>query len=209
MLAKRKLQVIKDDEDDKITKNKQTMLKLAKRIEREKQLVIPDESNIHYERQLRKLATRGVVGILFIIIKLLLILIYTYNNYIALFNAIAKAKKPVEQDDDDEDNSNSTKKSIGKKSIDDVRNMTQENFLKMLKNNNNLKSGSSTVDITDNNDNNNDNANKLKSEKWAVLSDNYLTSRNNTLKNWDRDDDDDSNDEKNNKNNHQKKKFKK
>ena len=41
------------------------MLKIAKRLEREKQLVIPDETNIHYERQLRKLATRGVVGISF------------------------------------------------------------------------------------------------------------------------------------------------
>ena len=64
MLAKRKLQINKDDDNnnDKETKNKLTMLKLAKRIERERQLVIPDESNIHYERQLRKLATRGVVG---------------------------------------------------------------------------------------------------------------------------------------------------
>ena len=39
------------------------MLKITKTLEREKQLVIPDESNISYERQLRKLATRGVVGI--------------------------------------------------------------------------------------------------------------------------------------------------
>ena len=35
-----------------------------------------------------------------------------------MFNAIAKAKKPVEQDDEDEEH-NSTKKSTGKKSIDD------------------------------------------------------------------------------------------
>jgi len=64
-LAKRKLHINKEDEDDKTTKKKLTMLKIAKRLEREKQLVIPDETNIHYERQLRKLATRGVVGISF------------------------------------------------------------------------------------------------------------------------------------------------
>ena len=133
---------------------------------------------------------------------MLIILINSINKIIALFNAIAKAKKPVEQDDEDEEH-NSTKKSTGKKSIDDVRNMTQENFLKMLKNNNNLKSGNN-IDVADNNDNSHDSKNK-----WAVLSDNYLTSRNNTLKNWDKDDDDDSDNEKINKNNHQKKKFKK
>ena len=66
-----------EDNNEKETKNKLTMLKIAKRIERERQLVIPDESNIHYERQLRKLATRGVVGN-YIIIILLHLLYYFY-----------------------------------------------------------------------------------------------------------------------------------
>ena len=82
--------------------------------------------------------------------------------------------------------------------------MTQENFLKMLKSNN-LK-----LNNIDNNDKNDDddNINKTKKEKWAVLSDNYLTNRNVNLKNWDKDDDD-SDDNEGNRNNNNNKRFKK
>lgn len=59
VLAKRKTQIMKDIEGDKGDKERLKRLRMERKAQREKQLVVPDQTSADYERQLRKLATRG------------------------------------------------------------------------------------------------------------------------------------------------------
>ena len=72
VLAKRKTTMMKEMEGKQGDAERLKRQRIEKRAEREKQLVVPDHTSADFERQLRKLATRGVV---------------------ALFNAVAKSKK--------------------------------------------------------------------------------------------------------------------
>ena len=72
VLAKRKTAMMKEMEGKQGDTDRLKRQRIEKRAEREKQLVVPDHTSADFERQLRKLATRGVV---------------------ALFNAVAKSKK--------------------------------------------------------------------------------------------------------------------
>ena len=72
VLAKRKTAMMKEMEGKQGDTERLKRQRVEKRAEREKQLVVPDHTSADFERQLRKLATRGVV---------------------ALFNAVAKSKK--------------------------------------------------------------------------------------------------------------------
>jgi hypothetical protein len=59
VLAKRKTAMMKEMEGTHIDADRQKKQRAEKRAEREKQLVVPDLSSADFERQLRKLATRG------------------------------------------------------------------------------------------------------------------------------------------------------
>jgi hypothetical protein len=59
VLAKRKTAMMKEVEGSRLDSDKSKRQRLEKKAEKEKQLVIPDASSADFERQLRKLATRG------------------------------------------------------------------------------------------------------------------------------------------------------
>ena len=59
MLAKRKTSLMKDIEVDHKDKAEMRKLRAERRVEKSKQMVTPDASTADYERQLKKLATRG------------------------------------------------------------------------------------------------------------------------------------------------------
>lgn len=175
VLAKRKTQLMKEIENQKGEKSRLQKLRKERKLRREKQLVIPHVLSMAYEKQLKKLATRGVV---------------------ALFNAIAKAKKdslaPTEDDIKVSKASNNASK-IPSKAKPSLKQITQDNFLQLL---------------NKNDDNKIDNViTKEKSDKsWSVLTDNFFVGNNMTLKDWDKEvsDDDDDNDDNDNKNDNNK-----
>lgn len=59
VLAKRKTTLMKEAEGSHIDSDRLKRQRAAKKVEKEKQLVVPDLSSADFERQLRKLATRG------------------------------------------------------------------------------------------------------------------------------------------------------
>lgn len=173
----------------------------ANRIERKerlekkrRQLVIPDVSTANFERQLKKLATRGVVS---------------------LFNAVAKTKRDLEEAGE-LSSSGTSSKAKGKSKSDaaadrelgalrlaggpggidkttlsqEVRKLSKENFLGLLSKSE--KQSSMAVGIGNNsnsNSNNNSTSNSLSNSnssgagsKWAALQDDYLTKGGLTLK---------------------------
>ena len=85
VLAKRKTALMKDADGQHGDAEKMKKLRLERKAEKEKQLVVPDHTSADFERQLRKLATRGVV---------------------ALFNAVAKSKKEAAEKEESENNKN-------------------------------------------------------------------------------------------------------
>jgi hypothetical protein len=168
VLAKRKTPIMKEQEahkkDLRVDKKKREDNKAS----REKEMTIPGVDTVDYERQLRKVSTRGVI---------------------ALFNAIFQAKKDAEVEED-------TKKSAGgkKRSRDgwdatdaanagpDVKKLTQEKFLEMLKNG--KQSSTSARDATE----------KTKPGKkgeeegsgWAAIKDDYMIGQKISMKDWDK-----------------------
>ena len=59
MLAKRKTALMKDIEGVHKDNHDMRKLRAERRVERTKQMVTPDASTADFERQLKKLATRG------------------------------------------------------------------------------------------------------------------------------------------------------
>jgi len=113
VLAKRKTAMMKEVEGSRVDSDKSKRQRLEKKAEKEKQLVIPDASSADFERQLRKLATRGVV---------------------ALFNAIAKTKKEAaEKEAAEKSKEKSEEPGDTEVHRPGVKQMTHENFLAMLK----------------------------------------------------------------------------
>jgi hypothetical protein len=93
VLAKRKTSIMKELEANAVDKERVKELRKERELSKKRQLVIPDVSTANYERQLKKLATKGVVS---------------------LFNAVAKLKREEaaeEQDDDNNKNSSASKNS--------------------------------------------------------------------------------------------------
>ena len=93
------------------------LAKVERKATKEKQLCLPDANTADFERQLKKLATKGVV---------------------ALFNAISKSKREVEEEGEEEvEGKEETKK---KKKMNngadaskkDIKEITKNNFLAML-----------------------------------------------------------------------------
>ena len=59
MLAKRKTAIMKELEEEFADRDRLKRLRAQRKLAREKHIVIPDVSTADYERQLRKVATRG------------------------------------------------------------------------------------------------------------------------------------------------------
>ena len=59
MLAKRKTAIMKELETEYADRDRLKKLRIERREQRVKHLVIPDHTTLDYERQLRKVATRG------------------------------------------------------------------------------------------------------------------------------------------------------
>lgn len=103
VLAKRKTTLMKEVEGSHIDSDRLKRQRAAKKVEKEKQLVVPDLSSADFERQLRKLATRGgeieFMGFLVSACKICNYREITFKPLscvllvVALFNAIAKTKK--------------------------------------------------------------------------------------------------------------------
>ena len=103
VLAKRKTALMKEAEGSHIDSDRLKRQRAAKKVEKEKQLVVPDLSSADFERQLRKLATRGgnveVMTLLVSSCKICDCEVITFESLtfvllvVALFNAIAKTKK--------------------------------------------------------------------------------------------------------------------
>jgi hypothetical protein len=165
VLAKRKTSIMKEIDGDVDEKERVRNQRLKRKEEKEKQLDIPDHTTLDFERQLRKLATRGVV---------------------ALFNAISKSKREeieVQNGDKKDDTENI------KKSKPSLKQITQENFMEMLKDTSNRKDSKSKIEehYSDSDD-----EEKLKTDVgakgWSALQDDYLLDRKLALKDWDKDD---------------------
>ena len=188
VLAKRKTAIMKEMEDDKKDRDRLKRLRTQRKTEREKQMEVPDASSADYERQLRKLATRGVVS---------------------LFNAISTAKR----DEAEVHAAAAAKAAEQAKDISrvDVKRMTQANFLELLKGDEASKSnqttgaegdsaatGAATAAVTAIGSEGSE-AKKssssaassavAKDKSWSALRDNYLLENTTTLKNWDKDSD--------------------
>ena len=59
VLAKRKTSIMKEIEEGRDDRERLKKQRIERKTDREKQMVIPDQTSMDYERQLRKLATRG------------------------------------------------------------------------------------------------------------------------------------------------------
>ena len=175
VLAKRKTQLMKEIENQKGEKARLQKLRKERKLRKEKQLVVPDVLSMVYEKQLKKLATRGVV---------------------ALFNAIAKAKKdslaPTEEDDNKVSKASTGVSKIPSKAKPSLKQITQDNFLQLLNKNDDNKVDNSVKS---------ESIKETSDKSWSVLKDNFFVGKNMTLKDWDKevsdDDDDDDNDNKN------------
>lgn len=202
VLAKRKTAIMRDIQTENETQERLKKRRKEQKEQKHKQLIIPDISTANEEKQLKKLATRGVV---------------------ALFNAIAKSKREAMEENEEEENhgGKKQKQSITTKKINtEVKQMSKENFLGLLKgekvsninnSNTNSKSVSSNRAIQDSDDDeDNDDSDdeslsgKKKSaakgseeKKWAPLRDDFLIKEGKgalSLKDWDKDDSSEGND---------------
>ncbi len=66
MLAKRKTAIMKEIEGETGEKDRIKKVRIERAKEKSKQLLIPDNSTLDYEKQLRKLATRGGYYLFFV-----------------------------------------------------------------------------------------------------------------------------------------------
>jgi hypothetical protein len=114
VLAKRKTTEMKELEGRHEDVERIKRQRVEKRAEREKQLVVPDHTSADFEKQLRKLATRGVV---------------------ALFNAVAKSKKEAAEKEEAEKAKVETEADhdIVRPDALNVKQMSDDSFLDMLK----------------------------------------------------------------------------
>eukprot|EP00598_Pedospumella_elongata_P003190 CAMPEP_0184972162 /NCGR_PEP_ID=MMETSP1098-20130426/4212_1 /TAXON_ID=89044 /ORGANISM="Spumella elongata, Strain CCAP 955/1" /LENGTH=236 /DNA_ID=CAMNT_0027494395 /DNA_START=53 /DNA_END=763 /DNA_ORIENTATION=- len=157
VLAKRKTALMKDIETVHKDNADLKKLRVERRLERTKQMVVPDASTADFERQLKKLATRGVV---------------------ALFNAIAKAKRDTVAA---EEAAASSKKERSEAARDDTENssiISRERALQASKMSASNKKAAAA-----------DKDGAVEGEggsKWAALRDDYMVGQQLTVKNWDK-----------------------
>lgn len=94
VLAKRKTQIMRDQEAHQQGKEAEKKRRLSNKASRERQMKMPGVDTLDYERQLRKVATRGGEGLVTELIASRLTA--SVFAVIALFNAIFQAKKDAE-----------------------------------------------------------------------------------------------------------------
>lgn len=173
VLAKRKTVIMREMEEGKEDRDRLKRQRMQRKAEKEKQLVVPDAATADYESQLRKLATRGVVS---------------------LFNAISAAKR--EEAEAAAGGSGGSMAGASETSVIDVKRMTQENFLELLKDSDGraptseapLPRGKAASASAGPSAGHNIKAAGGSSTSWSALRDDYALEKEMTLKNWDRDD---------------------
>ena len=184
VLAKRKTAIMKDMEESKEDNERLKRLRAQRKVDREKQIVIPDAGTADYESQLRKLATRGVV---------------------ALFNAISTSKR----EEAEAKSAGAAKLAEEGKEISrvDVKRMTQANFRELLKGEESAaaaKSGDAIGATAPTNSSSSGSGaakpssavanSKEKEKSWSALRDDYLLESSMKLKHWDKESDSDEDD---------------
>ena len=182
VLAKRKTAIMKDMEESKEDHERLKRLRAQRKVDREKQIVIPDAGTADYESQLRKLATRGVV---------------------ALFNAISTSKR----EEAEAKSAGAAKLAEEGKEISrvDVKRMTQANFRELLKGEESAAKSGDAIGATapTNSSSSGSGAakpssavanSKEKEKSWSALRDDYLLESSMKLKHWDKESDSDEDD---------------
>ena len=180
VLAKRKTAIMKDMEDSMEDQERLKRLRAQRKVDREKQIVIPDAGTADYESQLRKLATRGVV---------------------ALFNAISTSKR----EEAEAKSAGAAKLAEEGKEISrvDVKRMTQANFRELLKGDESAAKSGDAIGATAPTSNSSSGSGAAKppsavanskEKSWSALRDDYLLESSMKLKHWDKDSDSDEED---------------
>ena len=176
VLAKRKTTIMREMEESKDDRDRLKRQRVQRKTEREQQLVVPDATTADYESQLRKLAIRGVVS---------------------LFNAISAAKR--EEAEANTDTTSSARASAEASeavtaNFIDVKRMSQENYLELLKDGDGGGKTSNTT-FAAGMPSSAPPAPPVSNTSWSALRDDYLLENEMTLKNWDKDGDDEDLDE--------------
>ena len=204
VLSKRKTAAMKKLTEDLESKREVKKTRIQRLTEKGKQEIIPDITSNDRERQLKRIATRGVV---------------------ALFNAISKAKRDDTSTNGSTSNIKQDKSGKGSKesaaefSGQEIKRMTQENFLAMLKNSDGTKEQSEqnrnnstsntytnerTIEKKNDSDSDEEDEEEAKGGRgWKVFNQDLYTDAtlnkvsSTSLKGWDREDSDsaDSEDE--------------
>lgn len=184
VLAKRKSNIVKEIEQDKAELLRLKRQKAERKAEKTKQMVVPDQTTADFERQLRKLATRGVV---------------------ALFNAISKQKREKAAEQAEKE---AAKIAVNKAAAPGL--VTDKSSSLKRKANEAQNSDSNGRSSSDDNDDDDRNRDRTKSQRakskppssqksgWTALKDDYMIDNDLLLKNWDKaaiDDDDNHGDD--------------
>lgn len=174
--------------------------RLSNKQEREKQMVAPSYITLDYERQLKKVATRGGMPICFIRVPLLPIHEspgVVFFAVIALFNAIHKAKKDDMDAEEKTHRSSSDAKAAPISGASDIKALTQEKFLELLKHGKGAESSDAKKDnISSSASGSKEKAAKQAAESgkgWGAVKDDFLLDKKIALKDWDKESDSDEN----------------
>ncbi len=175
---------MKEIEEDRATSKKIKKQRVERKLEQTKQLVIPDMSTLDYERQLKKLATRGGMGHKTSAVSLL----WWTNRLVvvALFNAIASAKRDATEEANAKENAkkeargdgpadkDSKKNKVLKASLDAKKFQNDDGFYddKKPASKNKTLSSSTTLDTA---------AGGATKTSWKALQDDYLVDKGNNL----------------------------
>ena len=190
---------MKEQEAHQHEKHDEKQRRLANKKNRERQMVIPAVDTIDYERQLRKVATRGGN---FLLNFRFCSQAHTSNDVvIALFNAIFQAKKDSEIKNDEKTlgkfsfhngticaanrivftGDKKAPKKVNNSDALDVKQLTQEKFLEMLKNG---KQSSNSVKAAEETTLKSQNCKKNEEPQsgWAAIKDDVMISKKLSLK---------------------------
>jgi len=148
ILAKRKTKMMKDREAQAQERRELAQRQLANKEKKTKGLIAPDPLQAPYERQLKKVATRGVV---------------------ALFNAIAKHQRGATEGEEGKEGEEGGVKKKG-----DAKTASKAGFLEMLKGSN--SAGKEQKNNTSKATNDGSDDEQVK-PKWKALDDNFLLAK--------------------------------
>jgi hypothetical protein len=165
VLAKRKTTLMKQIEGDREDQQRVKKLRAKRLVERDRHMTVPTVLSQDFERQLKKVATKGVI---------------------ALFNAINKAKRQADGVDDEEPENPGTSSSSAKASRPDVQKMTQANFLEMLAGDSKTEGSAHNSRSISSHGASMAQGAPVQGSGWNALRDDYLTGTGKKLKDWDK-----------------------